>query len=99
MPWLGWPLGLDLGSGSGSGSFATETTWGNKMRVRCLFIENQINHWPLWQAEEEEEAVAAAEPLVLDHSVEQLWGLAAGVVVAEVAEVQQTKRKVRIAYH
>ena len=43
--------------------------------------------------------MAAAEPLVLDHSVEQLWGLAAGVVVAEVAEVQQTKRKVRIAYH
>ncbi len=43
---------------------------------------------------------AAAETLVLDHSAEQLWGLAAVVAeVVVVAEVQQTKKKVRITYH
>jgi hypothetical protein len=51
---------------------------------------------------------AVAEPLVLDHSAKQLWGLAAaevvgagaGVRVAEVVtEVQQTKKNVRITYH
>jgi len=49
-------------------------------------------------------AAVAAQSLVLVHSAEQLWGLAAavvgaGVVVAEVAEVQQTRKNVRINYH